>query len=76
MIDGARPKELLSRDNQRRNLMAMKSTKAAQKKPHNKVRDLMARKNPKGGAQKKEGPAMGRNARGGTMVRSGKSNLS
>lgn len=56
--------------------MAMKFTKASRKKPPGKVRDLMARKDPKGGAQKKEGPAMGRNARGGTPLRAGKTKLS
>lgn len=56
--------------------MAMKSTKTPRKKPPGKVRDLVTRKDPKGGAQKKEGPAMGRNARGGTTLRAGKTKLS
>ena len=56
--------------------MAMKSTKAPRKKPPGKVRDLVARKDPKGGAQKKEGPGMTRNGRGGTAFRSGKTKLS
>ena len=37
--------------------MAMKPTTAKPKTPSKKIRDLAARKNPKGGAQKKEGPA-------------------
>ena len=45
--------------------MKSKSTKTARKKSAGKVRDLAARKDPKGGAQKKEGLGMSRNARGG-----------
>jgi len=37
--------------------MAIKPTKATRKKPSRKVRDLSARKDPRGGAQKKEEPA-------------------
>ena len=55
--------------------MAMKSTKAPRRKPPGKVRDLVARKDPKGGAQKKEGPGTARNARGGTVLRAGKTRL-
>ncbi|HXA08766.1 MAG TPA: hypothetical protein VNW28_02220 [Chthoniobacterales bacterium] len=36
--------------------MATKHPKAKRKSPARKVRDLAARKDPKGGAQKKEGP--------------------
>ena len=36
--------------------MAIKPTTAKPKTPSKKVRDLAARKNPKGGAQKKESP--------------------
>lgn len=39
--------------------MAKKSTKPTRKKSPAKVRDLAARKDPKGGAQKKEGPNLG-----------------
>ncbi len=38
--------------------MAKKPTKSTAKKPSAKVRDLAARKDPKGGAQKREGPEM------------------
>ena len=76
VIDAACPRGLSRSNNQRRNLMVMKSTKATRKKLPGKVRDLAARKDPKGGAQKKEGPAMARNARGGTTLRAGKSKLS
>lgn len=37
--------------------MATKHPKAKRRSPARKVRDLAARKDPKGGAQKKEGPA-------------------
>ncbi len=36
--------------------MATKHPKAKRKSPARKVRDLATRKDPKGGAQKKEGP--------------------
>ncbi len=45
--------------------MAKKPSKTAGKKPATKVSDLAARKDPKGGAQKREGPDMG----GSTRVR-------
>ncbi len=44
--------------------MAKKPTKTTAKQPSAKVRDLAARKNPKGGAQKREGPALGGSTRG------------
>ena len=56
--------------------MATKPTKATRKKPSRKVSDLAARKDPRGGAQKKEGPAMSMNTRGGTPNRVGKTRLS
>ncbi len=56
--------------------MKSKSTKTTRKKSTGKVRDLAAQKDPKGGAQKKEGAGMSRNTRGGTAVRAGKSKLS
>ena len=56
--------------------MANKPTKATRKKPSRKVRDLSTRKDPRGGAQKKEGPAMARNTLGGTPTRAGKNRLS
>lgn len=43
--------------------MAIKPTKTTTKKSSSKVRDLSARKDPKGGAQKKEGPATNRTTR-------------
>ncbi len=39
--------------------MAKKPTKTTAKKSPTKVRDLSARKDPKGGAQKRENPALG-----------------
>lgn len=56
--------------------MATKFTKAARKKSPAEVRDLAARKDPKGGAQKKEGADLGGKTRGGTLVRAGKTRLS
>jgi len=56
--------------------MAIKPKIAARGKSSNKVRDLAARKNPRGGAQRKEGPAQDANQRGGSVLRSGKRNLS
>ena len=55
--------------------MAIKPTKATRKKPSRKVRDLSARKDPRGGAQKKEDPAMNTNTRGGVSLRVGKNRL-
>ena len=56
--------------------MAIKPTNAKRKKPSSrKVRDLSARKDPKGGAQKKEGPVSLMNRRG-TSQSSGKTRLS
>jgi hypothetical protein len=52
--------------------MANKSTKATRKKSSAKVRDLAVRKDPKGGAQKKEGQEMGGTTRGGMPLRPGK----
>lgn len=56
--------------------MATKPKKSIGKKSSGKVRDLSARKDPKGGAQKKEGPNMAGNTRGGTPVRARKIKLS
>ena len=56
--------------------MANKSTKTTRKKSPAKVRDLAARKDPKGGAQKKEGPPLMGDKRGGTSLRAGKTRLS
>ncbi len=57
--------------------MAKKPTKTAAKKSSTKVRDLSARKNPKGGAQKREDPALGGGTtRGRTASRAGKTRLS
>ncbi|MEO6970198.1 MAG: hypothetical protein ABI217_04820 [Chthoniobacterales bacterium] len=55
--------------------MAIKPTKATRKKPSRKVRDLSTRKDPRGGAQKKEGPAMTTNIRAGGSIRAGKNRL-
>jgi hypothetical protein len=58
--------------------MAIKPTKVTgRKKPAQKVRDLLSRKDPRGGAQRKEAPnlAMG-STRGVTPSRSGKNKLS
>ena len=52
--------------------MANKSTKTTRKKSPDKVRDLAARKDPKGGAQKKEGQELGGTTLGGTPLRPGK----
>jgi hypothetical protein len=56
--------------------MAIKPTKVNRRKSSGKVRDLVARKDPRGGAQKKERPAMDAPRRGGSVLRSGKRNLS
>lgn len=56
--------------------MAIKPTKVTPRKSSSKVRDLTARKDPRGGAQKKEKPAMDATRRGGSVLRSGKRNLS
>jgi len=55
--------------------MAIKPTKVTRKTPSRKVRDLSARKDPRGGAQKKENPGMTTNARGGVSLRAGKNRL-
>ena len=58
--------------------MATKTKKASSRKQSSsKVRDLSARKDPRGGAQKKEGPdlTMG-TTRGGSPSRAGKTRLS
>jgi len=55
--------------------MAIKPTIATRRKSSNKVRDLTARKDPKGGAQKKERPAPEAPQHGGSVLR-GKRNLS
>ncbi|MGH8092637.1 MAG: hypothetical protein ACREIF_04105 [Chthoniobacterales bacterium] len=53
--------------------MATKPTKTTRKKTSGKVRDLTARKNPSGGAQKREGPGMNATSqRGGAALPSGK----
>jgi hypothetical protein len=50
---------------------------ATRRKSSNKVRDLAARKDPKGGAQKKEKPGQDMNRRGGgSVLRTGKRDLS
>jgi len=57
--------------------MANKSTKTTRKKSPAKVRDLAARKDPRGGAQKKESPPLTGDKRdGGTLLRAGKARLS
>lgn len=56
--------------------MVTKVKKTTRKKSPAKVRDLAARKDPKGGAQKREGPDMTGKARGGTSsLRAGKTRL-
>ena len=52
------------------------ATKLKKKKSPGKVRDLAARKDPKGGAQKKEGPASNASTRRGTGQTAGKARLS
>lgn len=57
--------------------MAIKPTMATRRKSSDKVRDLAARKDPKGGAQKKEKPGQDMNRRGGgSVLRTGKRDLS
>lgn len=57
--------------------MAKKSIKTTAKKSSTKVRDLSARKDPKGGAQKREDPNLGAGTtRGRTTSRAGKTRLS
>ncbi len=58
--------------------MATKTKKAtSRKKAPTKVRDLATRKDPRGGAQKKEGPDLtGGTTRGRTSTRAGKTRLS
>jgi len=56
--------------------MAIKPTIATRRKSSNKGRDLAARKDLRGGAQKKEKPAQDAHPRGGSVFRSGKRNLS
>ena len=55
--------------------MANKSTKATRNKSSAKVRDLAARKDPKGGAQKKEGPSNRSSKAGASTLRPNKRNL-
>jgi hypothetical protein len=55
--------------------MATKPAKATRKKTST-VRDLAARKNPKGGAQKKEGSSLIPNTHGGGIHKPGKVRLS
>ncbi len=53
--------------------MAIKPTKTTVKKSSSrKVRDLSTRKDPKGGAQKKEGPALNRTTRAGSTLKAGR----
>jgi hypothetical protein len=54
--------------------MAIKPTTTKRKPSSRKVRDLSARKDPKGGAQKKEGPVVLMNKQNGTRA-TGKRNL-
>jgi hypothetical protein len=56
--------------------MAIKPTITTRRKSSNKGRDLAARKDLRGGAQKKEKPAQDAHPRGGSVFRSGKRNLS
>ncbi len=56
--------------------MANKSTRATRKKSSAKGRDLPAQKDPKGGAQKREGPGLNAVTRGGGAVKTGKARLS
>jgi hypothetical protein len=55
--------------------MANKPTKPTRKKSSAKVRDLAARKDPKGGAQKKEAPGLGAPKGGGGVLKPVKSRL-
>ncbi|MGI8891630.1 MAG: hypothetical protein ACR2G0_12725 [Chthoniobacterales bacterium] len=54
----------------------MVTKKATRKKASASVRDLTARKDPKGGAQKKEGPAKGKVEGGLTTLKASKLRLS
>lgn len=56
--------------------MAKKVTKTTAKKSSAKVRDLATRKDPKGGAQKKEDPQLGGSTRSRTASRTNKNRLS
>ena len=49
--------------------MAIKYTKTIRKVSPRKVRDLVAQKDPRGGAQKKEGQGTGSTKRGGSPLR-------
>ena len=56
--------------------MAIKPAIKKRKKSSGKVHDLMTRKDPRGGAQKKEGPGMNATTRhSGTPLQPGKRNL-
>ncbi len=55
--------------------MATKTTKSSRKTSARKVRDLPARKNPKGGAQKKEGQTSGMKRAGSSGFRANKTQL-
>ena len=55
--------------------MANKNTRATRKKSSTKVRDLAAQKDPRGGAQKKEGPGQNAINRGGGALKSSKAGL-
>ncbi len=56
--------------------MATKAKKVTRKKTPGPVRDLASRKDPKGGAQKKEGPTMDGSTRGRTTQRAAKARFS
>jgi hypothetical protein len=60
---------LLAKEINRKNPMAIKYTKAIRKVSPRKVRDLAAQKDPRGGAQKKEGQGTGSTKRGGSPLR-------
>ncbi len=55
--------------------MAIKPTKTTRENASSKVRDLTAEKDPRGGAQKKEGPGLNAPTRGSSPLRAGKTRL-
>ncbi|MBA3832358.1 MAG: hypothetical protein H0X34_10800 [Chthoniobacterales bacterium] len=55
--------------------MATKAKKSTGKKTSSKVRDLAARNDPKGGAQKKEAQSSNTAQRGGSLLRPNKTQL-
>lgn len=55
--------------------MVTKAKKATRKKTPDEVRDLTARKDPKGGSQKREGPDMSEKTRGGPSLKTNRARL-